>query len=234
VSDQTRLKNGSRPKLKGGESAMIRFDKCVPLTAVLLGLSVLGLVTPTARAGLLPTLTLNPPMSDGMGNFIYNYNVQLPSHFQVKSGDSFTIYDFQGYVDGSATVPFAGWSATVTTDTPPVGLSHSDVTDDPTVPDIRYTYTGPTIVGEQFMVFTATSTSGIVWNPPDTIKNVASAIHNQSGGQANEVTNTDVPMVKNNPNPQAPEPATLAMLGIGMPLLGAFNLLRRRKVHGTK
>lgn len=215
---------------------MIRFGKCVPLTAVLLGLGVLGLNTSTARAGLLPTLTLNPPMSDGMGNFIYNYNVQLPNHFKVQSGDSFTIYDFHGYVPGSATVPFAGWVATEppTTDTPPIGLNHLDVVDDASVPDIRFTYTGPTLVGEQFMVFTITSTSGVVWTPPDNVANVASAIHNEAGGPANEVTNTKVPMAQENPNPQAPEPATLAMLGIGMPLLGAFNLLRRRKAQGTK
>lgn len=208
---------------------MFRFRKNVPLAAVLLGLSYLGLTAQTAQAGLLPTLTMNPPLGDGSGNFIYNYNVQLPNHFQVKSGDSFTIYDFNGYVDGSATVPFAGWVATAANSTPPVGLSHDDVVDDPTVPDIKFTYTGPTLTGEQFMVFTVSSTSGTVWSPPDSVRNVASAIHNATGGQANEVTNTDVPMMVVPNNPQAPEPATLAMFGIGMPLLGAFNWLRRRK-----
>lgn len=215
---------------------MIRVVKPLPLAAVLLGLSLFGLTTQNARAGIIPYLNPLYPQSDGAGHFIFDYSVDIPGNYQVKPGDSFTIYDFNGYVPGSATLPNADWSVSVALTTPPVGLPAGAVMDDASVPNITYSYVGagiPVQASDTWLVITAKSTTGAVFDPPDSFRNVASATHNGNGGPADEVSNTTVPKASNG-TPQAPEPATLAMLGVGMPLLGAFNWLRRRKTSTTK
>ena len=38
------------------------------------------------------------------GNFRWTYSVVLPTDMKLQAGDYFTIYDFGGYVSGSAAV----------------------------------------------------------------------------------------------------------------------------------
>ena len=56
----------------------------------------------SASAGLLP-LTANA-VPDG-DNFRYTYGVMLTSNSQLIKGDQFVIYDFNGFINGSASQP---------------------------------------------------------------------------------------------------------------------------------
>src|SRR5262249_10327363 len=132
-------------------------------TAALAGLAlVLG--TGTAEAAF--TVTLDAGSPTGSGPFTYTYTASIPSGDQINPGDQtnpgdfFRIYDFAGYVAGSIAAP-AGWTATtaLTNAVPPpsVILTHDD---EPTIPNLVFTYTGtapivgPTSIGG----FTAMST----------------------------------------------------------------------------
>ncbi len=63
-----------------------------------------------ARAGLLPVSVSVQPEA---GNFRWTYSVVLPTDMKLQAGSYFTIYDFGGYVPGSAnlTSPFPDDSA---------------------------------------------------------------------------------------------------------------------------
>lgn len=74
------------------------------------------------------------------GVWIYAANL---SSGEIHAGDSFTIFDFGGYVAGSVYAP-AAWTASATLlgsdpAAAPLGV------DDPTLYNLRFTYTGPSI-----------------------------------------------------------------------------------------
>src|SRR5579871_1647131 len=96
----------------------------------------------TAHAGLVPsTVTVTPEA----GNFRWTYAVTLPTDMKLQSGNSFTIYDFGGLVAGTITAP-DGWTYSVANSTKaPTGLKPND---DPNIPNITFTYNGPTQVGQ--------------------------------------------------------------------------------------
>jgi PEP-CTERM motif len=205
---------------------MIRRRFSVPIVAALTGLALVG-ATQEAQAGLLPTLLSVTP--DG-SNFKFFYSVDVPSGYAVKPGDAFTIYDFAGYVPGTISVsPAQGnWDAGVANVTaPPVGLS---VWEHPTIPNLMFTFhPGPSdpqsIPEDSSFTFSADSTYSGTWNPPDTVFNVTSTTHRITAtGVENALTNTGVP------TSQSPEPASLALVGIGLPLMGAFQFFRRRRL----
>ena len=58
-------------------------------------------VSAPAQAGLLPVSVSVQPEA---GNFRWTYSVVLPTDMQLQAGNYFTIYDFGGYVPGSASV----------------------------------------------------------------------------------------------------------------------------------
>ncbi|MCS7270010.1 MAG: hypothetical protein NZ703_02900, partial [Gemmataceae bacterium] len=117
-------------------------------TAAVAGLAMTALAVGPARAGLLPvSVTVQPEA----GNFRWTYSVVLPTDMQLKAGDYFTIYDFEGYISGSAKVLSAGpdpsyasyWSVStnMTGQTPP----RLNPVDDPNIVNLTWTYNGPTI-----------------------------------------------------------------------------------------
>ena len=165
----------------------------------------------SATAGLLPTSVTVTPEA---GNFRWAYAIVLPTDSQLKTGDYFTIYDFAGYVAGSAVGPDATWGVTVqSTTVPPPGVLP---TDDPTKPNLTWTYTGPTInVGQTGLGnFMAVSTF-----EDRTDSFFTARTHRASDGKVDtNITTTDVPV------PGAgfptPEPGTLILAALGLPLLG--------------
>lgn len=187
------------------------------IAAAVVGLALAG--ARPAHAGLLPTLVgVSGP--DGSGHYTFSYDLTVPAPVKVSSGDYFTIYDFDGYVPGSVTAP-AGWTASVSLLTPPPsGVSPS--ADSPGIANLTWTYAGPDLFGFAVVPgFTAKSIYGSVYSPPSGYFNVASVSHAISSGlSVHAVTTTDVPA--------APEPASLAMLGLGLPVAGLFGWLRRR------
>jgi len=194
--------------------------------AVLLAAVAAAALAPQARAGLIPTLVTVTP--DG-SNFRWTYAVVVTTDVQVNPGDYFTIYDFGGLVGGplgsgggpdSIATPL-GWTFQTAMTTP--SPSGTNPADDPSIPNLKFVYDGPPIAGQQGLGnFMANSVNGDSVNSDFT-----SITHRQVDGRAEaNITTTDVPVPGSVRD--TPEPATLAMFGIGLPLLGVLRFLRNR------
>ncbi len=184
----------------------------------------------SANAGLLPvSVTVQPEAN----NFRWTYSVVLPTNMSLQAGNYFTIYDFAGYVPGSATVTSAGpdpsyskyWSVSTSLTGPtPSGLTPSD---NPNIENLTFTYNGPTIPQGQLSLanFSADSTFSNTGTGSFAGTNPRAA----DGITDNNLTDTNVPVGTSIPGPVGtPEPTTLALAGLGLPLLGLARLLRRK------
>jgi len=176
----------------------------------------------TARAGLLPvTVTIAPEAE----NFRWTYAIVLPTDSQLRSGDFFSIYDFDGLVSTSNAQP-DGWAFTMSKSGPvPIGV---DPTDDPNIPNLTWRYTGPTISTGQIGLgnFWAVSLFGTSIDSFFT----ARTHRTSDGGVDTNITETTVPVPTAVPPPNlVPEPGTLALAGLGLPFVGLLRRLRRKK-----
>lgn len=184
-----------------------------------------------ADAGLIPTnVTISP---DG-GNYRWTYAVVVTTDVKVNPGDFFTIYDFGGLVGGpngviagpSTIVAPPDWEITEAMTGPtPEGTNPAD---DPNVVNLTFTYKGtdPIIGQDGLGNFSAISIYG-----ETTTSDFTSITHRQVDGRAEaNITTTDVP-VPGFDLEETPEPATLAMVGVGLPLLGLGRWLRRRRTR---
>ncbi len=187
--------------------------------------SLLVLTVVPAKANLLPFLSSVVP--DASGNTTFDYSVSLSNDERMDGAGSgnvafFTIYDFAGYVPGTAVAP-AGWTVTVQDlgITPP----HLIVPDDPTVANLTFTYVGSATVigtGQTFVGFSADSIYSSVNNSAyfsqESTKNAGPATGGLDVGAGPE----DVPLAVS----QTPEPSTLLLLGAGLGLV-AFKARKR-------
>jgi hypothetical protein len=174
-----------------------------------------------AKAGLLPVAVTITPEA---GNFRWTYAVVLPTDMRLQAGDYFTIYDFAGLVPGSIVAP-DGWTASVTKTGPtPDRLNPQD---DPGVDNVTFRYNGEVVNGQIGLGnFWATSTYGDSTASFFTAKNPRAS----DGAFDSNITETIVPRGTDVPPPSGvPEPATLALAGLGLPLIGAARMLRRKK-----
>lgn len=171
-----------------------------------------------ARAGLLPVQVTVTPQG---GNFRWTYAITLPTDAQLKAGNYFTIYDFAGYVPGGESAP-AGWAfnSTLTGTTPT--LVNPD--DDPALSNLTWTYNGDTIPSGQTGLGNFWAIS--MYDMPTEDFFTARTNRTSDGKIDENITTTNVPVPTAGPN--VPEPGTLVLAGLGLPVLGLARLARRK------
>lgn len=160
------------------------------------------------------------------GMYRYTYAVVLPTDAVLRPGDYFTIYNFDGFVPGSAVANGSIYSndwvfSSSNTGPTPTGVGP---TDNPAIPNLTWTYQGPAIN------INSSIGLGNFWalsQYPDTTQSwFTASTGTTSGNTDNNITPTTVP-VPTAPPPGVPEPATLLLAGLGLPLAAFF---RRRKI----
>jgi hypothetical protein len=183
-------------------------------------LAALGMTT-TATAGLLP---VNVTVTPDAGLYRWTYAIVLPTDSQIRPGDFFTIYDFGGLQNEPTAQP-DGWLNQVSR----VGPTPPNVNpkDDPTIPNLTWTYNGPVITTGQIGLgnFWAFSRYG---DATDSF--FTASTHRTSDGRVDQnITDTvvPVPFESVDPPPGVPEPGTLALAAIGLPLVGWWKFRRR-------
>ena len=192
------------------------------MTRLFLGATVALLAASSANAGLLPvSVTITPEA----GNFRWTYAIVLPTDMKLQSGNYFTIYDFGGYVAGSASAP-AGFTLSVSKTGPTPDRVNPQ--DDPLIDNLTFKYTGPTIPSGQIGLgnFWGVSTFGAQADSFFT----AHTNRSSDGLTDSNITGTIVPTgAVVTPPPGVPEPTTLALAMLGMPVVGLVRMLRRKK-----
>lgn len=176
----------------------------------------MGVGSGTSLGGLLPTKVTVTQEGDV---YRYTYSVVLTSDSTLKSGDYFTIYDFEGYVDDSNEQPSGYSFSTSNTGTTPKGTAPDDDAD---TTNLTWTYTGDDTDGQaglgEYVVY---STYGYT-----TEGTFTSRTHRQvDDKEEGNITETEVPVATS----QVPEPGTLALLGLALPLAGLAQWMRRRR-----
>jgi len=196
------------------------------MRSIVLAAVALAAFASSAHASIIPVLDSITPNGS---NFTFTYNGGLAPDQGVTNGSQLAIVDFRGYVPGTVATSLSNVTASVVNTVPFPMLLQPGYTDDPTIPDLLFTYTGPdfhTSGGPfggitYFTGLSADSTfggKGVGSFSAVAIKNVGDL----AGTNAYNVGLVAVPSA-------VPEPATWAMMLTGFLGLGMALRNRRRK-----
>ncbi len=211
---------------------MERPCKHVAARAVLFALALAGLAVPAARAGLLPS---TPSITAEGDKFRWTYSVFAPSGVEIHYGDAFTLIDLSrnaDFIPGGDTTQPPGWFSGSWTPAFAHGPHHPPEIfpgDDPALWNKIWIYVGDTPIIPGPTGATLGDFSVLLWSDTAMPGQAGSKFHQSSDGRLVRDTTAAIVPVPKDPPPQAPEPATLAMLSAALPLLGAAILLRRRR-----
>lgn len=197
------------------------------ITATALAISAVLSVAAPVRAGLIPVQVSVMPEGD---LYRFTYAIVLPTDSVLRPGDYFTIYDFDGYVGGSNMASGSPYSLDWSFTADLIGLTPDGVmpVDNPTITNLSWVYTGAEINID------ASIGLGNFWalsQYPDTTDSWFTASTGTTAGETdNNITPTVVPVPKapSPPLPTVPEPGTLVLAGLGLPMVGALRWVRRR------
>lgn len=173
-------------------------------------------------------LTLDSVTTVGVNNFRFSYQGTLGPDEGVRSGDRLVIFDFAGFIPGSILTP--GPTVTGTAELlSPTAIVTPGFTDDPTLFNLVFTYTGPDFrnTGGPFTPFdfnglSARSTFNLLAQDAFftlTTKNNPDGVPGGSNTPIVSLGQVTVPTA-------IPEPATWAMMLGGFGVIGAA--MRRR------
>ncbi len=206
--------------------------------ALALGAGMVG--SNQIQAGLMP---VGSTVTASGSNSTYSYSLGLTSNSVVVAGDYFTIYDFAGLVPNSNTQPTGFTFSSSLVGPTPAGTTPVD---SPAISNITWTFNGlgspvgPTTLGN----FAVQSQFGMT-----TTGSFASLSHILAGDGAIPITSqaqvtvpsgsncgsSGDPVVSSLGGPSGgsavPEPASLALLWVGLPLLVYCCVRRKRSLE---
>jgi hypothetical protein len=183
--------------------------------------AVIAVASSTALAGLLPvSVTVNPESN----NFRWTYAIVLPTDMKLQPGNYFTIYDFEGYIPGGEAQP-TDWvfSASKVGPTP----DRLKPIDNQDTWNLSWKYTGDTIPTGQLGLGNFWAISSLSEEKSSSF--TATTNRTSDGLRDNNITDTVTPVGTTTPPPGVPEPGTLALAALGLPMIGLAGYWKKAK-----
>ena len=109
------------------------------MRSLILGAAAALAMTGSAQAAVLLNLDSVTPVGS---NFQYSFTGSVTPELGFATGDQLVIVDFAGYVAGSASA-FPDVTTTLSNTLPSGLVLGGSLTDNPSIPDLVFTYTGP-------------------------------------------------------------------------------------------